>query len=410
MLVLARLLRSIVQRPLPFTSGRRPLPWLFWAFCALLLAACGGGGGVGEGGTGGSRIYSSGQVTALSDTSVGVDGVEYDRRQAQLVDGFGQAVEADRLALGSWVEVEGTTLDDGRSGAAGTIKLQPAARGVVAGVDPSSGQITVLGSPVRYDGATVVDGVGGAAEVQAGDFVEVHGALADDALTVQASRIEKLAPPPPESGASAEQRFELKGEVSQLNSSAQTMRVGGQKVSFAQARITVKALVAGHVVRVSAGAPPAADGTWVVDRVVDDRVLSGDVPWVYAQGVVRSWATGPVFALEGLPVDARQAQKRGLVTGNGLRVAVVGSLQAGVLVARAVSVFEPGEPVVFVMSGQVKKYSSLSDFRIGGVRVDASRAQVFGGRAADLAEGRKVRVKGRVQGQVLVATSLEFIP
>lgn len=374
------------------------------------MAGCGGGGGVGEGGTGGSRIYSSGQVTSLSDTSVGVNGVEYDRRQAQLVDGFGQAVQADRLALGSWVEVEGTTRDAGSSGEAETIRLQPAARGVVAGVDPSSGQITVLGSPVRYDGATVVDGVGGAAEVQAGDFVEVHGALADDALTVQASRIEKLVPPPESGGASAEQRFELKGEVSQLNSSAQTMRVGGQKVSFAQARITVKALVAGHVVRVSAGAPPAPDGTWAVDRVVDDRVLSGDVPWVYAQGVVRAWAAGPVFALEGLPVDARQAQKRGLVTGNGLRVAVVGSLQAGVLVARAVSVFEPGEPVVFVMSGQVKKYSSLSDFRIGGVRVDASRAQVSGGRAADLAEGRKVRVKGRVQGQVLVATSLEFIP
>ncbi len=410
MLVLARLLRSIAQRPPRRMPGRRPLLWL-WACCVLSLAACGGGegGGVGEGGTGGPRIYSSGQVTALSDTSVGVDGVEYDRRQAQLVDGFGQAAQAERLALGAWVEVEGTTQDDGRSGTAETIRLQPAARGVVAGVDPSNGQITVLGSPVRYDGATLVDGVGGAAEVQAGDFVEVHGALGDDALTVQASRIEKL-PPPSEGGASAEQRFELKGEVSQLNSAAQTMRVGGQKVSFAQARITVKALAAGRVVRVSAGAPPAPDGTWAVDRVVDDRVLSGDVPWVYAQGVVRAWAAGPVFALEGLPVDARQAQKRGLVTGNGLRVAVVGSLQAGVLVARAVSVFEPGEPVVFVMSGQVKKYSSLSDFRIGGVRVDASRAQVSGGRAADLAEGRKVRVKGRVQGQALVATTLEFIP
>jgi hypothetical protein len=189
------------------------------------------------------------------------------------------------------------------------------------------------------------------------------------------------------------------------------MRVGGQQVAYGQAQITLKAaLAAGRVVRVSAAAPPAPDGVWTVDRVVDDRVLAGDLPWVYAEGVVSQWASGPVFALEGLPVDARQAEKRSKVTGNGLRVAVVGSLEAGVLQAKAVTVSEPGEPVVFTVSGLVKKFNGVADFRINGVAINAGKAQVSGGLAAGLGNGSKVRVKGQVRGQVLMATSLEFIP
>jgi hypothetical protein len=126
--------------------------------------------------------------------------------------------------------------------------------------------------------------------------------------------------------------------------------------------------------------------------------------------VVSQWVSGPQFALEGLPVDARQAEKRAKVTGNGLRVAVVGSLEAGVLKARAVTVSEPGEPMVFTVSGIVKKFTSLSDFRVSGVPVDASQASVSGGLPGDLGNGRKVRIKGQVQGHVLMATRLEFLP
>lgn len=395
-----------------WTLPRWPLLWLACACAAWLLTSCGGGGGVGEGGTGGSRIYSSGQVTALSDTAVGVSGVEYDRREALVVDGFGQETAAGRLALGAWVEVEGSTSDAGRSGTAQTIRLQPAARGLVTATDSQSRQITVLGSSVGYADGTVLEGVDLAADVRLGDFVEVHGALGDDVSTVQASRIEKLESPQANGGASpGGQRFELKGAVGQLNLQAQTMSVGGQPVSFGRAQITLKAaLAAGRVVRVSAAAPPATDGVWAVDRVIDDRVLAGDLPWVYAEGVVSQWASGPVFALEGLPVDARLAERRSKVTGNGLRVAVVGSLESGVLQAKAVTVGEPGEPVVFTVSGLVKKFNGVADFRISGVAINASKAQVSGGSVAALGNGSKVRVKGQVRGQALMATSLEFIP
>lgn len=395
---------------LRFPRGAMARQWLLWLACAgsaLLMISC--GGGVGEGGTGGSRIYSSGQVTGLSDTALSVGGVAYERAAAQVVDAFGQPVADERLALGTWVEVEGSTSDDGRSGTAQTIRLKPAARGLVTAVDNTSRQITVLGSAVGYADGTVLEGIELASDLRPGDFVEVHGALGDEVRTVLATRIEKLDPGQGGAG-TVPQRFELKGTVTQLDLAARTMRVGGQGVDFAQAQIAVQAnLTAGRVVRVSAAAPPSG-GVWTVDRVIDDRVLSGDVPWVYAEGVVSQWVSGPQFALEGLPVDAREAEKRARVTGNGLRVAVVGSLEAGVLKARAVTVSEPGEPMVFTVSGIVKKFKSLSDFRVSGVPVDASQASVSGGLPGDLGNGRKVRIKGQVQGHVLMATRLEFLP
>lgn len=396
---------------LRFPRGALARQWLLWLACtcsALLVSSC--GGGVGEGGTGGSRIYSSGQVTGLSDTALSVSGVEYDRASAQLVDAFGQPVADERLALGTWVEVEGNTPDAGRSGTAQTIRLKPAARGPVTAIDATSRQITVMSSAVGYADGTLLKGVDLAADLRPGDVVEVHGALGDDSRTVLASRIEKLVPG--EGGAgTGPQRFELKGAVSQLDLAARTMRVGGQGVDFAQAQIAVQAnLASGRVVRVSAAAPPSPGGVWTVDRVIDDRILTSDVPWVYAEGVVSQWVSGPQFALEGLPVDAREAEKRARVTGNGLRVAVVGSLEAGVLKAQAVTVSEPGEPMVFTVSGLVKKFKSVSDFRVSGVPIDASQASMSGGLPSELGNGRKVRIKGQVQGHVLMATRLEFLP
>jgi hypothetical protein len=148
---------------------------------------------------------------------------------------------------------------------------------------------------------------------------------------------------------------------------------------------------------------------WVVDRVVDDPWLVGEASQVYVEGVVTQFQAGPVFVLEGLDVDASGADKSYTVTGNGQRVAVVGVLKAGVLKAQAVRVVTPGEPVVFTLTGLIKQYKSPSDFRIGNVRINASTAKIVGGSSADLANGRKVRVRGEVHAQGLFAIRLEFV-
>jgi hypothetical protein len=384
------------------------------ALAALLITACGGGGGVGEGGTGGGRVYASGVVTSVSDESIAVGGVEYDKRSAIIVDGFGDSVSKERLSLGSWIEVDGVTSDQGQSGTATTVQLRPSLRGTVSALDLQNKRFTVLSAVVSFDTSTVLAGFNQASDLNVGDFVEVHGVSGVAGANVQASRIERLPAPSSTTStpdATSSQPYELRGQVSNLSSANKTMRVGGQKVAYDTARVTLNnTLSNGDWIRVSANAPPENDGRWSVQRIVNDRVLQGNVPWVYAEGVVSTWVDGPQFELEGLRVDAREAESRKLITGNNLRVAVVGSLQSGVLVAKAVRLIEPGTPVVFTVKGIIKKFNNASDFSVSTAPVNASQAIFTAGTAADLANGRKVRVTGVVQGQALKASTVDFLP
>jgi hypothetical protein len=65
---------------------------------------------------------------------------------------------------------------------------------------------------------------------------------------------------------------------------------------------------------------------------------------------------------------------------------------------------------VFVLGAALTDYQSIADFRVRGVTIDATNATFVGGVAADLADGRRVRVTGTVSGRRLIATKVEFLP
>jgi hypothetical protein len=369
--------------------------------CLFGLFAC-GGGGVGEGGTGGVKTQNTGRVTGASDKTIEVNGVQYDKQQAKVVDGFNQPVSADRVTLGSWVDVESVLGDGNAQLQAQLIRVRPAMRGKVTQVDAMNQRLSVLGSQGQLDSDVIWDGVDGASQLREGDWVEVHGTLAQTNGSIDVTRLEKLNAPSSD--------YELRGVVTRVNATDHTMTVGGQKIDYNQASVAVRvALQEGLVVRVSSSQPPADGQRWVVDRVVDDQWLVGDAAQVYVEGVVTQFQAGPVFVLEGLGVDASGADKSYTVTGNGQRVAVVGVLKAGVLKAQAVRVVTPGEPVIFTLTGLIKQYKGPSDFRIGNVAINASTAKIVGGSSADLANGRKVRVRGEVLAPGLFAIRLEFV-
>jgi hypothetical protein len=391
----------ILEKPVLFSFGlSRFLRTTCVLLCCLLgLFAC--GGGVGEGGTGGVRTQSAGRVTALSEKAVEVNGVEYDTRQAKVVDGFEQPASMDRVSLGAWVDLEGVSAENGRAAVAELIRLRPAMRGKLTQLDASTKRLSVLGSQGQLNRDVVFQGVDDPSQLREGDWVEVHGALGTETGQIDVTRVERLD--------TASAVYELRGVVSRVNNTERTMTVGGQKIDYAAASVAVRvALQAGAVVRVSSAQPPVDDQRWSVERVVDDQKFGENAEFVYVEGVVTQLQVGPVFNLEGLVVEASQADKASSVTGNGLRVAVVGTLQAGVLRAQAVRVITPGEPVVFTVSGLIKQYKSLADFRIGNVAIDASSAKLVGGTAAELANGRKVRVRGEVRAPGLFASRLEF--
>jgi Domain of unknown function (DUF5666) len=379
--------------------------------CAVLavlavLAGCGGAGTDGTGPSGNdNNTVSVGVATGLAETTVTVNGVSYERAGAVVSDGFGQTKRADDLRLGMWLEISGVVDEVSGIATAQTIRVRPAARGVVSAVDGSGFTVTVLQSTARYDNAaTVIEGADSAAAIAAGDVVEVHGPLGVGSGTVEASRIERLS-------TGTRKPVELRGRVANLDTAARTLTVGRQAVRYDTAALTLRqALANGQVVRVASLAAPVAGQPWPVERMTSDQPLPDNLGFAYAEGVTTDWATGPTFSLEGVLVNATSANNRGVVTSDGQRVAVIGSLVAGTLSAKSVARSLPGQPVVFVLSAALTDYQSISDFRVRGVTIDATSAAFANGAPADLVNGRRVKVTGSVSGRKLMATKVELLP
>jgi Domain of unknown function (DUF5666) len=378
---------------------------LLLVFC-VLVAACGGVGTDGTGPSGNdNNTVSVGVATGIAETTVTVNGVSYERAGAVVNDGFGQAKSADSLRLGMWLEISGVVDEASGAATAQTIRVRPAARGVVSAVDGGGFTVTVLQSTARYDNAaTVIEGADSAAAIAAGDIVEVHGPLGVGSGTVEASRIERLS-------MGTRKPVELRGRVANLDTAARTLTVGRQLVRYDAAALTLRqALADGQVVRVASLTAPVAGQPWPVERMTSDQPLPDNLGFVYAEGVTTDWVSGPTFSLEGVTVNAASANNRGVVTGDGQRVAVIGSLVAGTLNAKSVARSLPGQPVVFVLSAALTDVQSIADFRVRGVTIDATSAAFTGGTSAELVNGRRVKVTGSVSGRKLMATKVEFLP
>jgi hypothetical protein len=373
----------------------------------LLLSAC---GGVGEEGTGIQPAAASvGTVQGLSDTSVTVNGVSYAQSAASVSDGFGKPMAKEDLRLGMWLEVQGTVDESGSQGVAQTIRVRPAARGVVSAKGPGGLSLTVFDSTVHLDNGTVLDGTPDAASLAPGDLVEVHGPLSSLAGDVSASRVEKL-PPAPQAAPS----YELRGRVSLLDTASghHSFTLGRRAIDYGAANITLRqALANGQIVRVSAAAAPVGGAPWAVEKLTSDVALPDNLGFLYTEGFVESLQAGPSFELEGLAVDASSANGKLGITAEGLRVAMVGALVNGKLKAKSVAVVQPGEPVVFSLSGSVTDFVSSAAFRLRGVSIDATGATYIPPASpAALADAVRLRVKGTVLGRRLIASQVELLP
>ena len=60
------------------------------------------------------------------------------------------------------------------------------------------------------------------------------------------------------------------------------------------------------------------------------------------------------------------------------------------------------------VKGTITNYVSVANFTVAARNIDASTATFEGGSAANLANGRKVEVEGRLKGAVLVAKKVSF--
>lgn len=387
----------------------RILPALLCA--ALGLAACGGGlqlasGGVGEGGTG----IVIGTTTGFG--SVVVDGVAWDDRQARIeveTDPRAPAELAD-LKLGQRVELEYVQPDLARR-----IRIDAAAIGPIAAIEPAAGQLTVAGQTVRVNmdplagPVTLFEGVAGLADLAAADIVEIHGTPRFDAAAgrsvVLASRIEKRAALP--AGL-----IRVAGKLQDYDPATRRFRLGDLTVAAGAALIVPanRSLANGQSVVVWSDAPlgagPTLDARFVriLERASPDREVQ------IAGPVSRYDAANARFEIGDIAVNARAAtvEPASQALADGQYVAVKGRFgDDGVLFASKVKIRRPGAGDVEIeLKGTITDFVGAADFRVRGVRVDAAAARLTACPPTGLAADLYVEIQGAVHGGRVVASQV----
>ena len=407
--------------------GRRLVPWLLAAMLAG-LTACGGGGGSDAGGQGmpnaggpGSggnpatpppatatgTVYAAGPITGFG--SIIVNGVRFDDSDAAVTDDEGRDGRG-RLQLGMVVEIDGQQFDRARGvGRALQIRFGSEIVGPVAAVDTTAGSLIVLGQTVVVTDTTVFDDrLDDDLAALLGSVIEVHAQFDAASGHYTARRIE------PAAGALV---YKLRGAVANLDPVAKTFTIGGELISYAAlAAADLPANLAdGLVVRVRL-LPAQVDGRWIAASVrhgvrkVDDRA-DADL-----RGAITVWRSATDFEIDGLLVDATTAAfpdgREGVVLG--AMVEVEGRIVDGVLIATKVELDarhakDRHRNELHGTIGAIDR--SQRTFKLRGVTVSYAGSVVYeDGSEADLANGRKVVVKGLPGSdrRTLVASTIDF--
>ncbi|MBK6865310.1 MAG: hypothetical protein IPG91_18245 [Ideonella sp.] len=382
---------------------------------AATLAACGGGEGViGSGGTGSPLGMAEGTVNGFG--SVIVDGQVFDDRSAPVVTEVAPGVDAiAEVKLGDRVSVAYET-----PGVASVVRVEAA---LVGSVDSAGapGRFLVLGQAVAVneDGAAgpITQFGGGyaqAADLRAGDAVEVHGLLVrlGGTVQIQATRIDRRAALPAyvrvsgivgalQTGATT--RFTL-GALT-VDASAAAVLPSGTALANGQA-VTVLALPASFT------AP--APGAWRLQAAQirireledDDDGLEDSV----SGSVSNLDAVAKTFLLGSQRVEyaAATLSPAGWSPAEGQYVLVRGVASAdGSLVAASVALRDTGSQSEAELHGNITGYDAATGrFNVRGVAVDASTAALEGCPVSGLANGLYVEIEGAMSSNGVIAREL----
>lgn len=195
------------------------------------ITACGGGSSdtssvqPPNGGSTPPTVGTTGVITGFG--SVIVNGVHYSTSSATVsTDDKDSGTEND-LAVGMVVDVAGTLSSDGTSGTASSIRYAAHVEGPISLIDLAANQLTVLGQVIDFDDLTVFEGVT-AATLNINDRVEISGYYKNPGQ-FYASRIERDSKP--------SQLLKVYGVVAELNTTAQTFKLGSQLIDYSKARL-----------------------------------------------------------------------------------------------------------------------------------------------------------------------------
>jgi len=383
------------SNPATFQATRRQ--WLLGAAslgATSLLAACGGGGGDGTDDTSSTAAsFTSGPISGFGSVIVGA--VRFDDTLALIVDEDGNRLTRGDLKLGAVIDVDAGRIDRAEMRAVALrILLGGALVGPVSAVDTTATTLTVLGQNVLVTTSTVFDAAitGGLAGVTVGGVYEVHGLFDAANNRFVATRIA------PKTGAT---EYRLRGLVSELDTTARTLKVGGQLVNYAGVpnADVPSTLANGQFVRVLLQTTQV-NGAWVAIRLRHSVRTFEPRPDARVEGVITVFHTTQSFEINGLQVNATNATfpdgTAGVVLG--ARVEVEGAIVNGVLVATKVEMEDRrdrGRRALEFRGEMGNLDTTAKTFALRGLTIwYGGTVSYANGTEATLANGRIVEVKG----------------
>lgn len=382
--------------------------WVAVIICLMaVLVACGGGaGGMAGVGSGGTGAAISGPITGFG--SIIVNGVRIDDSSARITLDDDRTGGSDvDLKLGMMVDVEGERNADGMTGTASSISARSFLQGPVAAIDAAGNSFTTLGVTVAVTSRTVFDGVGltGLDALRVNDAVEVHG-IPDQSGGLKATRVERI-PATPE--------VRLTGIVQQ-GADASDFVVNGYTIHYQPADLIdlPNGISPGMLVRIKGNLSGNSVDAGSI-RLVRIAPPVKNSQHIDMEGVVTAITSASQFEVNGLPVVVAAGAKVEGQVALGEQVEVEGRIDNDVLVASKVEVEDDrqGEKDdAFELHGPIASVDPASGtftMRKGTVIVKWDDKTGFDkGIGRDrIAAGAKVKIKGKMQGNVLLATSVE---
>ena len=388
---------------------------LFNLVIGAVLVSCGGGGG-GEtkttfGGTGDPTpltdpLIASGPLSSVGTAAIAATSLD-DRASTIFINTqAGQSFNA--LKLGMVAEVTGTipTTANTTAGTATNIVAESAVVGTIGAVDVANSRLTIAPLAVQVDQNTIFEGAASFASMLAGNRIEVYGVPAAESKTILATRIISL---PASAGT-----IELLGVAT--NVTAFQFSIHGVSVSTAgvSSVITPTGTVPGTTsivenarVRVIGTYSAIGNSIGATQIVTGIPVTRADNAIILLDGVIQSVGANGRFRLNDTDVDPPAANAASVTVGS--RVQVKGRKTAGVLTATDFRRIALGERIQYLVQGDVANFVSAANFTVRGESINASTATFIGGTAANLANGRAVRIKAQAIGGHLEATEVSFI-
>jgi Domain of unknown function (DUF5666) len=206
----------------------------------------------------------------------------------------------------------------------------------------------------------------------------------------------------------------VRGLVRNLVASPPTLRIGAQTFDLAATGVPA-GLGNGQIVRMMVATSQVA-GRWPVTAITAETRRIDDRDEAEVEGLITSLTSITRFAVNGINVDASAARFEDGTSGVllGARVKVRGRSAVGELIAASVDLrsdddaFNDGVDLREVITGL---NTTLKTFQVRGVTVFYGASPRYdNGTEGDLADGRRVRVRGVLSADRTraIATRIEF--